>query len=196
MIVKKQTFELDRLELVCGATLQRVRAGYETYGRLSPTKDNAILICHHFSGTSDPVPGYWDAVIGPNKPFDTDRYFIVSSDTLCNLNVKDPRVVTTGPASTNPQTGRPYGISFPIVTIRDFVNLQHALIRSLDIERLHAVAGPSMGDFRQSQELFKALREAGVKASSFELDSDGGHLAGILEIHKAEKALREILEGA
>lgn len=157
MIVKKQTFELDRLEPVCGATLQRVRVGYETYGRLSPTKDNAILICHHFSGTShaggryseaDTVPGYWDAVIGPNKPFDTDRYFIVSSDTLCNLNVKDPRVVTTGPASINLQTGRPYGMSFPIVTIRDFVNLQHALIRSLGIERLHAVAGPSMGGFQ------------------------------------------------
>lgn len=157
MIVKKQTFELERLELVCGATLEHVRVGYETYGTLSPTKDNAILICHYFSGTShaagryretDEVPGYWDAVIGPGKPFDTNRYFIVSSDTLCNLNVKDPKVVTTGPASPNPKTGRPYGMSFPIVTIRDFINVQHALVRSLAIARLHAVAGPSMGGFQ------------------------------------------------
>ncbi len=157
MIVKKQTFELDRLGLVCGATLERVRVGYETYGILAPTKDNAVLICHYFSGTShaagryretDEIPGYWDAVIGPNKPFDTNRYFVVSSDTLCNLNVKDPRVVTTGPASLNPKTGQPYGMSFPIVTIRDMINVQHALIRSLGIERLHTVAGPSMGGFQ------------------------------------------------
>ena len=157
MIVNKHVFELDRLELLSGATLKQIRVGYETYGRLSPAKDNAILICHSFSGTShaagryteiEKLPGYWDAVIGPNKPFDTDRYFIISSDTLCNINVKDPRVVTTGPASINPETGRPYGMSFPIVTIRDFINVQHALIRSLGIERLHAVAGPSMGGFQ------------------------------------------------
>lgn len=157
MIVNKQIFELNRLELFSGATLKQVRVGYETCGQLSPAKDNAILICHYFSGTShaagrysqiEEVPGYWDAVIGPGKPFDTDRYFIVSSDTLCNINVKDPRVVTTGPASINPDTGRPYGMSFPLVTIRDLINVQYALIRSLGIERLRAIAGPSMGGFQ------------------------------------------------
>ncbi len=157
MIVRKQTFALDRLALYCGATLEHVSVGYETYGTLSATQDNAILICHYFSGTShaagrynetDVVPGYWDAVIGPGKPFDTDRYFIISSDTLCNLNVKDPRVVTTGPASPDPKTGKPYGMGFPIVTIRDLINVQHALIRSLGIEWLHTVAGPSMGGFQ------------------------------------------------
>jgi homoserine O-acetyltransferase len=157
MIVQKRVFELDHLDLFCGTTLGQVRVGYETYGTLSPNKDNAILICHHFSGTShaagrydeiEEIPGYWDAVIGPGKPFDTHRYFVVSSDTLCNINVKDPRVVTTGPASINPRTGRPYGTSFPILTIRDFVNVQHALISSLGIRRLHAVAGPSMGGFQ------------------------------------------------
>jgi homoserine O-acetyltransferase len=157
MIVKKQTLELDHLELFCGATFKRVRLGYETYGSLSPAKDNAILICHYFSGTSyaagryretDEVSGYWDAVIGPDKPFETDRYFIVSSDILCNLNVKGPKVVTAGFVPINPETGRPYGMSFTIVTIRGFINVQHAVIRSLGIERLHAVAGPSMGDFR------------------------------------------------
>jgi homoserine O-acetyltransferase len=81
MIVNKHIFELDRLELLSRATLKQIRVGYETYGRLSPAKDNAILICHYFSGTShaagryteiEKLPGYWDAVIGPNKPFDTD----------------------------------------------------------------------------------------------------------------------------
>ena len=119
MIVQKQVFELDRLDLFCGTTLKQVRVGYETYGTLSPSKDNAILICHHFSGTShaagryneiEEIPGYWDAVIGPGKPFDTHRYFVVSSDTLCNINVKDPTVVTTGPAeSTRPFRGRDRG---------------------------------------------------------------------------------------
>ena len=80
MIVQKQVFELDRLDLFCGTTLRQVRVGYETYGTPSPSKDNAILICHHFSGTShaagryneiEEIPGYWDAVIGPGKPFDT-----------------------------------------------------------------------------------------------------------------------------
>lgn len=157
MMVNKQIFGLDRLELFRRGTLKQVRVGYETYGRLSPAKDNTILICHHFSGTShaagryrepDEVPGYWDVIIGPGRPFDTDRYFVVSADTLCNLNVKDPNVVTTGPASINPETGRQYGMAFPIVTIRDIINVQHALIRSLGIERLHAVAGPSMGGFQ------------------------------------------------
>jgi homoserine O-acetyltransferase/O-succinyltransferase len=157
MIVQKQVCELDHLELQCGTTLSQVRLGYETYGTLSRKKDNAILITHYFSGTShaagryseaEEIPGYWDTVIGPGKPFDTTRYFVVSSDTLCNINVKDPRVTTTGPASVNPRTGRPYGMSFPIVTIRDFVNAQHALLRSLGVQRLHAVAGPSMGGFQ------------------------------------------------
>ncbi len=157
MIVDKQIFDLDRLELCCGVTLNQVRVGYETYGKLSLAKDNAILICHYSSGTShaagrysrgEEVPGYWDTIIGPGKPLDTDRYFIVSSDTLCNINVKDPWVVTTGPASIDPETGRPYGMSFPLITIRDLINVQRALIRSLGIERLHAVAGPSMGGFQ------------------------------------------------
>ncbi len=153
-IVKKQVFELPVFTLVSGKVLKLVRIGYETYGRLSPEKDNVILICHYFSGTShaagryspsDQAPGYWDAIIGPGKPFDTDRYFIISSDTLVNLNVKDPNVITTGPASINPDTGRPYGMTFPQVTIRDFVRLQKRLLESLGISHLVAVAGLSMG---------------------------------------------------
>ncbi len=152
--VEKKTFSMPAYTTVAGQTIKNVRVGYETYGTLSPSRDNVILICHFFSGTShaagkykpsDATPGYWDAVIGSGKPIDTDRYFVISSDTLVNLNAKDPNTITTGPASINPDTGRPYGMSFPIVTIRDFVNVQKALLDSLGITRLRAVMGASMG---------------------------------------------------
>jgi homoserine O-acetyltransferase len=153
-IVAKKTFTLDELVLTSGKKLAPVKVGYETYGRLGPGGDNAILICHFYSGTShvagkykaeDKVPGYWDAIIGPGKPFDTDKYFIVSSDTLCNINPKDPMVVTTGPASIDPKTGKPYGMTFPIVTIRDLVNVQYQLLKSLGVKKLKAVTGGSGG---------------------------------------------------
>lgn len=153
-IVEKKTFALDEFTLVSGQKISQVKVGYETYGTLSPTKDNVILICHYYSGNShaagkyaatDKVPGYWDKIIGPGMPFDTDKYFIVSSDTLCNMNPKDPKVITTGPASINPATGKPYGMSFPMVTIRDFVNLQYKLLQSLGVKKLQAVSGASMG---------------------------------------------------
>ena len=153
-IVEKKTFALDEFTLVSGKKISGVKVGYETYGKLAPSKDNVILICHFYSGNShaagkyaatDKAPGYWDKIIGPGLPFDTDRYFIVSSDTLCNMNPKNPKVITTGPASINPATGKPYGMSFPMVTIRDFVNLQYKLLQSLGVKRLQAVSGASMG---------------------------------------------------
>jgi homoserine O-acetyltransferase/O-succinyltransferase len=130
-----------------------VKIGWESYGPLNAEKSNAILITHYFSGTSHAAgkykpggaPGIGDAIIGPGKPLDTDKYFILSSDTLVNLNTKDPNVVTTGPASIDPATGKRYGLSFSVVTIRDFVNVQKALVESLGIKKLVAVAGASMG---------------------------------------------------
>ena len=131
-----------------------MKVGWEAYGTLNADKSNAILITHFFSANShaagkykadDKAAGYWDAIIGPGKPLDTDKYFILSSDTLVNLNAKDPNTVTTGPASVDPDTGQPYGLTFPIVTIRDFVNVQKALLDSLGITKLHAVMGASMG---------------------------------------------------
>jgi homoserine O-acetyltransferase len=124
---------------------------------LNAAGTNAIFIPHYFTGTShaagkyaatDPAPGYWDSIIGPGKPLDTDRYFIVSADTLVNVNTKDPHVVTTGPASINPDTGKPYGMTFPIVTFRDMVNTQKALCDSLGIHRLKAVMGASGGSMQ------------------------------------------------
>lgn len=152
--VEKKTFSMPAYTTVNGQTIKNVRVGYESYGTLNAARDNVILICHFFSGNShaagkykptDAAAGYWDGIVGSGKPIDTDRFFVISSDTLVNLNTKDPNTITTGPASTNPDTGKPYGMSFPIVTVRDFVNVQKALLDSLGIRKLHAVMGASMG---------------------------------------------------
>jgi homoserine O-acetyltransferase len=154
LIVEKKTFELPSYTTVAGATIKNVKIGWESAGTLNADKSNAILVTHFFSGTShafgkyaanDAAPGYWDAIIGPGKAIDTNKYFVLSSDTLVNLNVNAPNVTTTGPASIDPDTGKPYGMRFPVVSIKDFVNVQKALVDSLGIRKLHAVAGGSMG---------------------------------------------------
>ncbi|MBM3302293.1 MAG: hypothetical protein FJY85_20370 [Deltaproteobacteria bacterium] len=115
--VEKKTFTLEEFTLVSGRKPAPVRIGCETYGKLNASCDNAILICRYFSGDShaagkysadDKIPGYWDSIIGPGKAIETDKYLVISSDTLCNLNTRNPRVVTTGPASIDPKTGKPY----------------------------------------------------------------------------------------
>ena len=154
ILVEKKVFELPSYTTTGGAVLRQVRVGWECYGTLNEARDNAILVTHFFSANShaagkyrpdDAEPGYWNAIIGPGKPLDTDRYCIISSDTLVNLNAKDPNTITTGPATIDPATGKPYGMSFPIVTIRDFVNVQKALVDHLGIPSLQAVVGASMG---------------------------------------------------
>ncbi|HRE21699.1 MAG TPA: homoserine O-acetyltransferase [Rhabdaerophilum sp.] len=154
LLTEKKTFELPSFTTQSGKALKNVKVGWETYGTLNADKSNAILICHFFSGTShaagkyketDAAPGYWDSIIGPGKAIDTNKYFVISSDTLVNLGANDPTVVTTGPASINPDTGKPYGMDFPIVTIRDFIEVQKSLVESLGIKKLHMVAGASMG---------------------------------------------------
>jgi len=157
LIVEKKTFELPNYTTVGGATIKSVKIGWESAGSLNADKSNAILITHFFSGTShafgkyapsDATAGYWDAIIGPGKAIDTRKYFVFSSDTLVNLNVYAPNVVTTGPASINPDTGKPYGMTFPVVSFKDFVNVQKALVDSLGIRRLRAVVGASGGGFQ------------------------------------------------
>ncbi|MFL5227909.1 MAG: homoserine O-acetyltransferase [Microvirga sp.] len=154
LIVEKKTFELPHYTTAGGATIKGVKVGWESYGELNADRSNAILVTHFFSGTShaagkykpeDRAPGYWDPIIGPGKAIDTNRYFVISSDTLVNLSPKDPNVVTTGPATIDPATGKPYGLAFPVVSIRDFVNVQKALLHSLGIRKLRAVVGASMG---------------------------------------------------
>lgn len=154
LIVEKQRLTVDDFETTLGEILPKIQIGWEAYGKLNKSKSNAILVPHYFLGTShaagkyaesDKYPGYWNSIIGPGKALDTNKYYVISSDTLANTNVKDPRVFTTGPASIDPKTNKPYGITFPVLTMRDFVNAQHALIKSLGITKLHAVVGTSMG---------------------------------------------------
>ncbi|NEZ04025.1 homoserine O-acetyltransferase [Wenzhouxiangella sp. XN201] len=157
LLVDKREFVTEDFTTFGGTTLPEVRVGWEAYGELNEDRSNVILITHFFSGTShaagryhpdDPEPGYWDAIIGPGKAIDTDRFYVISADTLVNANVHDEQVITTGPASINPETGQAWGSDFPVVTIRDFVEVQRRLLDSLGIERLHAVIGASMGSFQ------------------------------------------------
>jgi len=150
-VVQKRVFEVANYRTRGGAEIP-VRIGYQTAGTLNAAGDNAILVAHFFSGNSQAwgrfaaggPPGWWDAIIGPGKPIDTDRYFVVAADTLTNVNT-DPNTTTTGPQSVNPATSRPWGMSFPVVSMRDFVEVQKLLLDSLGVRRLALVAGPSMG---------------------------------------------------
>ncbi|MCC7276377.1 MAG: homoserine acetyltransferase, partial [Alphaproteobacteria bacterium] len=104
-IVEKKTFAMPSYTTTGGRTIKDVKVGWESYGTLNAARDNVVLVTHFFSSNShaagkyaaaDAAPGYWDSIIGAGKPIDTDRFFVVSSDTLVNLNTKDPRTVTTG----------------------------------------------------------------------------------------------------
>jgi homoserine O-acetyltransferase len=144
----------EPLLLESGRRFGPVTVRYETYGTLNKERSNAILILHAFSGdahaagyhsTDDRRPGWWDPMIGPGRAFDTDRYFVICSNVLGGCQG------TTGPGSIDPATGAPYGLSFPVITIEDMVNVQYRLIRHLGIERLLAVAGGSMGGMQALQ---------------------------------------------
>jgi homoserine O-acetyltransferase/O-succinyltransferase len=141
------------LPLVSGETLPSLTLAYETYGKLNREKSNAILVCHALSGDShvagfhegDDKPGWWDAVIGPGKALDTDRYFVIC------INVIGGCKGSTGPASTNPATGKPYGAKFPVITISDMVTAQKTLVDHFKISQLYAVVGGSMGGMQVLQ---------------------------------------------
>lgn len=157
MIVTKQRHVIDEFITFGGKTIKDVQVGWESYGNLNADKSNVILITHYFTGNShaagkyhpdDQEPGYWDSIIGPGKAIDTERFFVISVDSLVNINAYDPNTITTGPASINPDTGKAYGLEFPVVTMRDFVNVQKSVLESLGITKLYAVAGPSMGSMQ------------------------------------------------
>ena len=146
-IVETQKASFASLALDCGVTLLQVDVAYETYGTLNAARDNAILVLHAFSGDAHAAgisketgqPGWWAPMIGPGLAFDTNRYFVISSNVLGGCRG------TTGPGSIDPTTGRRYGASFPVITINDMVRLQKMLVDSLGIKQLLAVAGGSMG---------------------------------------------------
>ena len=162
----------EPVRLDCGRDLHPVRVAYETYGVLSPERDNVILVCHalsgdaHAAGVSRTPPdestrdgfaaeerdgtapkglGWWDGMIGPGKAFDTDRFFVVSTNLLGGCRG------TTGPSSIDPATGRPYGADFPVITVADMVRTERAFLDVLGVERLAAVAGGSLGGMQALQ---------------------------------------------
>ncbi|MBI5250236.1 MAG: homoserine O-acetyltransferase [Desulfomonile tiedjei] len=144
--VSTQFADFEGIVLESGVFLGPLRVAYETYGTLSPGKDNAVLILHALSGDAhaagldaDGRAGWWDAMIGPGKGIDTDKYFVISSNCLGGCKG------TTGPPSICEATGKPYGRSFPLITIGDMVNVQAMLVKELGIEKLHNVIGGSMG---------------------------------------------------
>jgi homoserine O-acetyltransferase len=131
-----------------GGTLHGVTVAYETWGELDATASNAVLVCHaltgdsHASGASGrghPTAGWWDDMIGPGAPLDTDRWFVVCANVLGGCQG------STGPASVDPATGKPFGSSFPVVSIRDMVRAQNRLAQHLGIDRWMSVVGGSMG---------------------------------------------------
>ena len=151
--ITKHHFSHPNFRFLSGDVLD-VEIGYETYGELNDARDNAILICHYWTGTShaagryapeDELAGWWDALIGPGRAIDTKRRFVICSDTLANVQAFDPMVISTGPASLDPSTGKAYGSRFPTVTFPDIVNVQRSLMDHLGIEHLRAVGGPSGG---------------------------------------------------
>ena len=143
------TFATDRrFALDSGVALSDVVLAYETWGTLDATASNAVLLCHAWTGdshvtgpagTGHPEPGWWEGMVGPGKPIDTNRWFVVCSNVLGGCQG------STGPASPHPADGRPYASRFPVITIRDMVRAQARLADHLGVDRWHAVIGGSMG---------------------------------------------------
>jgi homoserine O-acetyltransferase len=136
------------LSLRCGAQLRDYTLAYETYGTLNPARSNAVLVCHalnashHVAGTyagQDKSEGWWDNLIGPGKPLDTNRFFVIGVNNLGSC------FGSTGPMQTNPDTSQPYGADFPVVTVEDWVDAQARLLDALGIEQLAAAIGGSLG---------------------------------------------------
>ena len=153
--------ERDPLVLASGATLAPVEVAYETYGTLDAARSNAVYVCHALTGDAhaagfhgtDTRPGWWDSMIGPGKPIDTDRLFVISSNLLGGCNG------TTGPSSLDPETGKPYGLRFPTIDMHDLVTVHRALCRRLGIERLRCVIGGSLGGMQALQWVLDAPDE-------------------------------------
>lgn len=152
-IVETRFAEFPELPLDSGLILAPVTIAYETYGRLNADGSNAVLILHALSGDAHVAgyhegevrPGWWDMMVGPGKAFDTDRYFIVCSNVIGGCRG------SSGPSSLDPNTGRPYGLRFPVVTLPDMVRAQKLLLDELGIQRLLAVCGGSMGGMQALQ---------------------------------------------
>ncbi len=156
-VVSTQTVRLftaeDPLQLEQGGALGPVDVAFETYGTLSESADNAVFVCHALTGDAhaagwhdgDARPGWWDNLIGPGKPLDTDRFFVICANLIGGCQG------STGPSSTNPATGQAYGLDFPVLMTRDLVAVHRALVRHLGITRLLAAIGGSLGGMQVLQ---------------------------------------------
>ncbi len=156
-VVSTQTVRLftveDPLQLEQGGTLGPVDVAYETYGTLSASADNAVFVCHALTGDAhaagwhdgDARPGWWDNLIGPGKPLDTDRFFVICANLIGGCQG------STGPSSTDPATGQAYGLDFPVLMTRDLVAVHRALVKHLGITRLLAAIGGSLGGMQVLQ---------------------------------------------
>lgn len=154
-VVTPQYVHIERpLQLKSGATLDRYHLVYETYGQLNAAKSNAILICHALSGNhhiagvyadKEKSHGWWDNMVGPGKPVDTDRFFVIGVNNLGGCHG------STGPTSIDSKTGKPYGASFPVVTVEDWVEAQEKLSQHLGIEQFAAIMGGSLGGMQAMQ---------------------------------------------
>jgi homoserine O-acetyltransferase/O-succinyltransferase len=141
------------LQLDAGVELAPFQIAYQTYGTLDQNRANAVLICHALTGDQHvanvhPVtgkPGWWETMVGPGRPIDTERYFVIC------VNILGGCMGTSGPSSTNPATGKPWGLDFPVTTVRDMVRAQAMLLDHLGIEQLFAVAGGSLGGMQVLQ---------------------------------------------
>ncbi len=141
------------LLLDCGVSLAPLEIAYQTYGALNAARSNAVLVCHaltldqYVAGTHPLTgrPGWWNTIVGPGRPVDTDRYFVVCANVIGGC------IGSTGPTSINPATGQPYGLSFPVITIADMVRAQARLVEALGIDQLFCVIGGSMGGMQVLQ---------------------------------------------
>ncbi|MDD3014495.1 MAG: homoserine O-acetyltransferase [Candidatus Gastranaerophilales bacterium] len=169
----------DKIKLESGIEFGPVTIAYETYGQLNKEANNAILLLHALSGDAhvagynspeDKKPGWWDSMVGPNKAFDTNKYFIVCSNILGGCKG------TTGPSSVNPETGKPYALGFPVITIEDMVKVQKLLIDHLGVNSLLSVAGGSMGGMQAMEWVIhypEFVKSAIVIASTSKLSAQG-----------------------
>lgn len=143
----------EPLALDCGVQLSPFTIAYETYGTLNAAKSNVVLVCHaltgdHHAASENPVsgkPGWWDSMIGPGKPIDTDRFYVICQNVIGSC------MGTTGPKEVNPRTGKPYGLTFPVITIADMVRAQAMCLDQLGIRDLFCVIGGSMGGMQVLQ---------------------------------------------
>jgi homoserine O-acetyltransferase len=173
-----EAFALD-----CGRTLSPLTVAYMTYGRLNAQRSNAILVCHALSGDQfvagvHPLtgrPGWWPLMVGPGRPIDTERYFVICANAIGGC------MGTTGPADADPATGKPFGLSFPLVTLRDMARLQALLLDALGVERLLCVTGGSMGGMQALE--WAALFPDRV-ASSMPIATAARHTAQNIALHE------------